>query len=75
MVTRDYVLELNGETNEFRLSYYPHLLKVFTALLDEVFENNGKNHIIYGDFKPLDESNDNPSYYVHIMENKWNKNI
>ncbi|CAD7092379.1 unnamed protein product [Hermetia illucens] len=70
MVTRDYVLELNGETNEFRLSYYPHLLQVFTALLDEVFENNGKNHIIYGDFKPLDESNDNPSYYVHIMENK-----
>lgn len=73
IVTLDYTITLdeadtsNPENiNEFRLSYYPHRLKVFTKMLAEVFNFKAK-HTIYGDFKPIDNSS-TPGFYIHVME-------
>ena len=76
LVTLEYRISLNGDAigekkneeyvSEFRLSYYPHKLKVFTSFLDEAFHGKAR-HTIYGDFKPLDESKD-PGFYIHVLE-------
>ncbi|XP_017878480.1 glycine N-methyltransferase [Ceratina calcarata] len=78
IVTLDYAITLdNGDEdkdeddrqsqiNEFRLSYYPHRLDVFTEMLDEAFYHKAK-HTIYGDFKSLDNIK-NPGFYIHVME-------
>lgn len=72
MVFLDYFVRENPESNipevesYFRLSYYPHLLSVFTLLLDQVF-NHKAQHNIYADFKPLDQV-EIPGYYIHLME-------
>jgi len=55
-----------GSVSEFRLSYYPHKLAVFTEMLQEAFGSECK-HTIYGDFKLLQET-DNPHFYIHLME-------
>lgn len=72
MVFLDYFVRENPESDVpevesyFRLSYYPHLLSVFTDLLDSVFDKQAK-HSIYADFKPLEEV-EVPGYYIHLME-------
>lgn len=78
IVTLDYAITLDSgdededkddhqsQINEFRLSYYPHRLAVFTEMLDEAFYHKAK-HTIYGDFKPLDDIK-NPGFYIHVME-------
>ena len=50
----------------FRLSYYPHTLDSFSALLKEAFGKNAK-HTVYADFKPLKEEPE-PSFYIHVIE-------
>lgn len=57
---------MNNENNEFRLSYYPHKLNVFTKILRESF-GPGMKHHIYGDFKELNEYTD-PAFYIHVVE-------
>ena len=50
----------------FRLSYYPHTLDSFSALLKEAFGKNAK-HTVYADFKPLKDEPE-PSFYIHVIE-------
>lgn len=59
-------LTSNSNFSEFRLSYYPHQLTVFTNILKNIF-GNPANHIIYGDFKSLDAVVD-PAFYIHVVE-------
>lgn len=73
IVTMDYMIALEGENednpetvSEFRLSYYPHRLTIFRDMLTEVF-GHGAKHIIYGDFKPLNQIED-PAFYIHVLE-------
>ncbi|XP_066593129.1 glycine N-methyltransferase [Prorops nasuta] len=74
IVTMDYIINLNGDDNqynpenvsEFRLSYYPHRLAIFRDMLAEVFDYQGK-HTIYGDFKTL-ELVEKPAFYIHVVE-------
>jgi len=73
IVTMDYMIALDEENqahresiSEFRLSYYPHRLTIFRDMLTEVF-GHGTKHIIYGDFKPLNQIK-NPAFYIHVME-------
>lgn len=66
LVTLDYLINANGNVNEFRLSYYPHKLDVFSKILCESFSKNSK-HSTYGDFKAL--SNDYiPEFYIHVIQ-------
>lgn len=66
LITLDYVINACEENNEFRLSYYPHKLNVFSDILSECFGYRMK-HSIFGDFKPLNEYT-NPAFYVHVVE-------
>ncbi|XP_076756344.1 glycine N-methyltransferase isoform X2 [Xylocopa sonorina] len=75
IVTLDYMITLEDtedeednqeHVSEFRLSYYPHRLNVFTDMLDEAFHYRAK-HTIYGDFKALEEVK-HPGFYIHVME-------
>ncbi|XP_011308305.1 glycine N-methyltransferase [Fopius arisanus] len=69
MVIMDYMVTLDSgkdNTSDFRLSYYPHLLKVFHQMLAETFGPDAK-HDIYADFMPL-EVNDTPGFYIHMLE-------
>jgi len=68
MITMDYQLLINNELNEFRLSYYPHILNIFTENLKEIFGYDTK-HQIYGDFKTLDRVS-TPAFYIHLLEKK-----
>lgn len=65
---------MNNENNEFRLSYYPHKLSVFSQILSDTFGPHMK-HTICGDFKSLNEV-ENPAFYVHIVEkNETNASV
>lgn len=66
LITLDYVIKMNNENNEFRLSYYPHKLNRFNQILWDCFGNRMK-HNIFGDFKELHE-NTNPAFYIHVVE-------
>lgn len=67
LITLDYAMKTNdGNDYDFRLSYYPHKLSVFTQILNECFGYHMK-HRIYGDFKPLDDQ-PNPAFYIHVVE-------
>lgn len=52
--------------HHFRLSYYPHLLEGFTALLKEVF-GKGAKHQVQGDFQEYGKV-EKPAYYIHVTE-------
>jgi len=56
--------------DKFRLSYYPHRLDSFTAVLQEIFGKNCK-HEIYGDFQKIEKGqkfdNDPPAFFIHIV--------
>lgn len=66
LITLDYIIKMNNENNEFRLSYYPHKLSVFSQILSETFGPR-MVHTVCGDFKSLNEV-ENPAFYVHIVE-------
>ncbi|GJQ74933.1 hypothetical protein Trydic_g9561 [Trypoxylus dichotomus] len=77
MIILDYVIDSssllksqNGikddDVSEFRLSYYPHRLETFKAMLLEAFGTQC-NYKLFGDFKSLEEV-ENPSYYIHLVE-------
>lgn len=67
IITLDYIINANNECNEFRLSYYPHKLKIFGQMLAKCFGPKAKHHI-YGDFKQLNELNSTPAFYIHVLE-------
>ncbi|XP_030763807.1 glycine N-methyltransferase [Sitophilus oryzae] len=78
LVTLDYLIDLSSENeksdiiypdesiSEFRLSYYPHRLKVFRQMLEKAFGENS-SYRIYGDFKTLDQI-ESPNFYIHVTE-------
>ncbi|XP_053568765.1 glycine N-methyltransferase [Bombina bombina] len=74
MVTLDYTVQVPtpGETqpelSKFRLSYYPHRLDTFSALLHKAF--GGKcEHKVYGDFLPYNPGQDTaPCYFIHVVK-------
>lgn len=66
LITLDYLIDTGDEVSEFRLSYYPHKLDVFTKMLTDSFGTSTK-HQIYGDFKQLADI-DVPGFYIHLME-------
>lgn len=66
MIAQDEKNKDNLEYSEFRLSYYPHKLTVFRDMLAEAFSHRAK-HIIYGDFKPLNDIK-NPGFYIHVLQ-------
>lgn len=77
MVTLDYVVHPDdlpedvpseGKESKFRLSYYPHLLKNFNAIITDVFGEDA-GHTVLADFEPLDAVK-NPAYFIHICEKK-----
>ncbi|XP_069811326.1 glycine N-methyltransferase isoform X1 [Dendropsophus ebraccatus] len=74
MVTLDYTVqtpasgEAQPELSKFRLSYYPHRLECFTALLHEAFEGQYE-HMVYGDFLPYTPGQHNePCYFIHVAK-------
>ncbi|KAL0114405.1 hypothetical protein PUN28_011571 [Cardiocondyla obscurior] len=74
IITMDYMIALDEENNkenseyisEFRLSYYPHRLTIFSDMLTEIFSHKAK-HTIYADFKSLNQVK-NPGFYIHVLE-------
>ena len=54
---------------KFRLSFYPHRLEDFNALLRSVFGDDVE-HEIYADFEPLDKCDRVPAYYMHVIKRK-----
>ncbi|KAH8028979.1 hypothetical protein HPB51_021834 [Rhipicephalus microplus] len=74
MVILDYVMDVSSleskfdctDTDNFRLSYFPHRLKDFNELLEDVFGKEA-HHEIYGDFKPLSKDY-TPAFYIHILK-------
>ncbi|XP_072383330.1 glycine N-methyltransferase [Diabrotica undecimpunctata] len=77
LVTLDYLIDISSENekrdaviedsiSEFRLSYYPHRLKVFNEMLRKSFGENS-DYKIFGDFKRLEEI-DVPNFYIHVIE-------
>ncbi|CAL4151848.1 unnamed protein product [Meganyctiphanes norvegica] len=56
----------NVTSGNFRLSYFPHLVKKFGSLLSEVF-GPGSEHKVYGDFKPVKEAKD-PAFFIHVIK-------
>lgn len=54
--------------SKFRLSYYPHRLENFKALLKEAF--SGKlEHNVYGDFQTYVPGQAKaPCYFIHVCE-------
>lgn len=69
LVTLDYLIKTtDAETSEFRLSYYPHKLDVFTDMLRTIFGERAE-HRIFGDFKTLDVE-PTPAFYIHVVAKK-----
>lgn len=69
LITLDYFMDVekkDADSNQFRLSYYPHTLDSFSGLLKEAFGKNAK-HTVYADFKPLKDEPE-PSFYIHVIE-------
>nr|XP_020479128.1 glycine N-methyltransferase isoform X3 [Monopterus albus] len=75
MITLDYTFHVPQasvknppEVSKFRLSYYPHRLENFKALLNEAF--NGKvQHCVYGDFKEyVPGQTQAPCYFIHVCK-------
>jgi len=54
--------------HHFRLSYYPHCIDEFNALLKQVFKAPGYKHTVFGDFVPMAELSSTPAYYIHLIQ-------
>ncbi|MCL4140843.1 UNVERIFIED_CONTAM: hypothetical protein GTU68_065571 [Idotea baltica] len=59
-------LQTASPQNNFRLSYFPHLVSKFGDLIKAAFGAR-ENYSVYGDFKPLGEV-ENPGFYVHVIQ-------
>ncbi|KAK4887125.1 hypothetical protein RN001_003396 [Aquatica leii] len=77
VVMMDYLIEVvdnenssNDTTSEFRLSYYPHSLDAFTAMLKEAFGDKAKLKV-YGDFQELKEG-DCPNFFIYSIKKQTN---
>jgi len=69
LITLDYFMNVEekyADSNQFRLSYYPHTLQGFSNLCKEAFGPRAK-HTVYADFKPLNVEPE-PSFYIHVVE-------
>merc|ERR1712058_182890 len=64
--TTSNVEEEYADSNQFRLSYYPHTLEGFSNLCKNAFGPRAK-HTVYADFKPLNVEPE-PSFYIHVVE-------
>lgn len=54
--------------SKFRLSYYPHRLEAFTALLKEAFQGKCQ-HSVLGDFQPYTPGQAHvPCYFIHVVK-------
>uniref|UniRef100_UPI00398E8DF7 glycine N-methyltransferase n=1 Tax=Pristiophorus japonicus TaxID=55135 RepID=UPI00398E8DF7 len=75
MVTLDYTVHVPNQDSDgqpdvstFRLSYYPHRVDHFTALLKNAFQGKCE-HNLYGDFKPHKPGKDHaPCYFIHVVK-------
>ncbi|NXG36756.1 GNMT methyltransferase, partial [Dromaius novaehollandiae] len=75
MVTLDYTVQVpateagaSPELSKFRLSYYPHQLEAFTALLKGAFQGKCQ-HSILGDFQPYTPGQAHtPCYFIHVVK-------
>lgn len=52
--------------SDFRLSYYPHRLDIFTEMVKNIFGHTAK-YMMFGDFQPLNSIED-PAFYIHVVE-------
>jgi len=69
LITLDYFMNVDEkyeDSNQFRLSYYPHTLDNFSGMIRDTFGTRAK-HTVYADFKPLAQCPD-PSFYIHVVE-------
>ncbi|XP_032041353.1 glycine N-methyltransferase isoform X2 [Aythya fuligula] len=56
------------ELSKFRLSYYPHRLEAFTALLKGAFQGKCQ-HSVLGDFQPYTPGQAHiPCYFIHVVK-------
>lgn len=54
--------------SKFRLSYYPHRLEAFTALLKGAFQGKCQ-HSVLGDFQPYTPGQAHiPCYFIHVVK-------
>ncbi|XP_064020724.1 glycine N-methyltransferase isoform X2 [Pogoniulus pusillus] len=75
MVTLDYTVQVppteagaDPELSKFRLSYYPHRLEAFTALLKGAFQGKCQ-HSVLGDFQPYTPGQAHvPCYFIHVVK-------
>ncbi|NXT77482.1 GNMT methyltransferase, partial [Zapornia atra] len=75
MVTLDYTVQVpptevgaSPELSKFRLSYYPHRLEAFTALLKGAFQGKCQ-HSVLGDFQPYTPGQAHvPCYFIHVVK-------
>ncbi|XP_009953053.1 PREDICTED: glycine N-methyltransferase, partial [Leptosomus discolor] len=75
MVTLDYTVQVPPteagaapELSKFRLSYYPHRLEAFTALLKGAFQGKCQ-HSVLGDFQPFTPGQAHvPCYFIHVVK-------
>merc|ERR1711910_42713 len=76
LITLDYFMNVDEEyadSNQFRLSYYPHTLNGFSNLCKDAFGPRAK-HTVYADFKTLREEPE-PSFYIHVVTPSSSGNI
>ncbi|KFO77380.1 Glycine N-methyltransferase, partial [Cuculus canorus] len=75
MVTLDYTVQVppaeagaDPELSKFRLSYYPHRLEAFSALLKGAFQGKCQ-HSVLGDFQPYTPGQAHvPCYFIHVVK-------
>ncbi|XP_043234564.1 glycine N-methyltransferase-like [Amphibalanus amphitrite] len=58
-------ISANQKDNEFTLTYYPHRVASFRALLEEAFDHRATVTTL-GDFQPLEHVQD-PAFYIHVV--------
>ncbi|XP_061650912.1 glycine N-methyltransferase [Phyllopteryx taeniolatus] len=74
MITLDYTIQIPQspqnlpEVSKFRLSYYPHRLESFKALLQDAFYGKVE-HVVYGDFMAyVPGQSQDPCYFIHVCK-------
>ncbi|XP_061600456.1 glycine N-methyltransferase-like [Cololabis saira] len=75
MITLDYTIHVPmatqqnlPEVSKFRLSYYPHRLESFSALLKEAFDGK-MQHNVFGDFQTyVPGQSQVPCYFIHVCK-------
>jgi len=76
-------LDLDGSHDQvkFQLTYFPHYLSSFRRLLRKVFRysiddvdatSNTSYHFTCADFQPLEEIEESPAYFIHVIVKQIN---